>query len=232
MLLYQPELHRPIRSFVLRQGHLTPAQERAFETLWPRFGLDWTPGERIDLAGVFGNQRPVVLEIGFGNGASLAEMAEHDPKRNWLGIEVHSPGVGRLLLEIERRGLDNLRLIRQDAVEALSDGLAPGSLDAVQLFFPDPWHKRRHHKRRIFNSALVRLLAQVIRPGGVFHAATDWTPYAEQMLEILDAASELFENTSTTGRYVARSSTRPPTRFELRGEHLGHPVRDLIYRRR
>lgn len=227
-----PPPHRPIRSFVLREGRLTPAQERAFETLWPRFGLDWIPGERIDLARLFGNPRPVVLEIGFGNGDSLAEMAEQNSERNWLGIEVHRPGVGHLLLEIERRGLDNLRLIRHDAVEVLADGLAPGSLDAVQLFFPDPWHKRRHHKRRILSRTLVDLLAQVIRPGGVFHAATDWESYAEQMLEILNAASELFENTSATGRYVSRPATRPLTKFEQRGERLGHPVRDLIYRRR
>ncbi|MGQ9659175.1 MAG: tRNA (guanosine(46)-N7)-methyltransferase TrmB [Thermochromatium sp.] len=226
------EHRRVIRSFVLREGRLTAAQERAFHTLWPRFGIDWAPGVRLDLAALFGNERPVVLEIGFGNGESLAEMAERDPERNWLGVEVHRPGIGHLLLEIERRGLTNLRVMRQDAVEVLRDGIKPGALEAVQLFFPDPWPKRRHHKRRILNADLVRLLARVIRPGGIFHAATDWTPYAEQMLKVLDGAADLFENTAGIGAYAPRPPDRPLTRFEQRGKRLGHPVFDLIYRRR
>jgi len=223
---------RPIRSFVLRQGRLTSAQERAFQDLWPRYGFDWTPGAPIGLAELFGNERPVVLEIGFGNGDSLAEMAERDPHRNWLGIEVHGPGVGHLLLEIERRGLANVRLIRHDAVEVLSQGIAPGALAGVQLFFPDPWPKRRHHKRRILTPELVDLLARAIRPDGIFHAATDWEPYAEQMLEILESCSGTFENLAGRGGFSARPATRPLTRFEARGEHLGHRVRDLLFRRR
>ncbi len=175
---------------------------------------------------------PVVLEIGFGNGDSLAEMAEQDPGRNWLGIEVHRPGVGHLLLEIERRAIPNLRVIRHDAVEVLARGIPPASLDAVQLFFPDPWPKRRHHKRRILSAELVTLLARTLRPGGVFHAATDWEPYAEQMLETLEAASDLFENLSGQGRFAPRPASRPLTKFEQRGERLGHRVRDLVFQRR
>jgi tRNA (guanine-N7-)-methyltransferase len=223
---------RPIRSFVLRQGRLTSAQERAFQDLWPRYGIDWSPGSPIDLAELYGNDRPVVLEIGFGNGDSLAEMAERDPGRNWLGIEVHGPGVGHLLLEIERRGLTNLRLIRHDAVEVLSQGIAPGALAGVQLFFPDPWPKRRHRKRRILTPELVDLLARAIRPDGIFHAATDWEPYAQQMLEILESRSGNFENLGGRGGFSPRPPTRPLTRFEARGERLGHRVRDLMFRRR
>ena len=228
-----PEHHRSIRSFVLREGRLTTAQERAFNDLWPRFGVDWSPTDTpLDFAALFGNSQPVVLEIGFGNGESLAEMAERDPARNWLGIEVHRPGVGHLLLEIERRGLTNLRVMRQDAIEFLRDGIAPGALDAVQLFFPDPWPKTRHHKRRLLSHERVALLAQVIRSGGIFHAATDWPPYAEQMLTVLDGASTLFTNTAGAGQYAPRPAQRPLTKFEQRGERLGHPVADLIYPRR
>ena len=223
---------RPVRSFVLREGRLTSAQERAFRDLWPRFGVDWVPDTPIDLADLFGNEQPVVLEIGFGNGDSLAEMAARDPDRNWLGIEVHRPGVGHLLLEIQRRGLANLRVIRHDAVEVLARGIAAGSLEGVQLFFPDPWPKRRHHKRRILTPELVGLLARAIRPGGVFHAATDWEPYAEQMIEILESSADTFENLAGPGGFSPRPPTRPPTRFEQRGERLGHRVRDLMFRRR
>lgn len=223
---------RAIRSFVRREGRLTAAQGRAFTELWPRFGLDWTPGAPFDLAALFGNDRPVVLEIGFGNGESLATMAERDPERNWLGIEVHRPGIGHLLLEIERRGLSNLRLLCQDAVEVLRSGIVPGALDAVYLFFPDPWPKKRHHKRRILTQELVELLARAIRPGGIFHTATDWAPYAEQMLRVLEGAPHLFENTAGPGAYAPRPASRPPTKFERRGERLGHPVVDLVYRRR
>ncbi|MFY9974471.1 MAG: tRNA (guanosine(46)-N7)-methyltransferase TrmB [Chromatiaceae bacterium] len=224
--------HRPIRSFVLRQGRMTAAQERAFEELWPRYGVDWQPGALLDLPAVFGNHRPVVLEIGFGNGESLAEMAAADPGHNWLGVEVHGPGVGHLLLEIERRGLTNLLVVQHDAVELLSQGLGPGVLERVQLFFPDPWPKTRHHKRRILSPTFVALLGRVIRPGGVFHAATDWEPYAEQMLVALESPGSPFLNLAGPGRFAARPAQRPLTRFERRGERLGHPVRDLLFRRR
>lgn len=224
--------HRPVRSFVLRQGRLTVAQGRAFAELWPRYGVEWSPGEPLDLAALFGNGHPVTLEIGFGNGDSLAEMAAAGPERNWLGVEVHGPGVGHLLLEIERRGLSNLRIVRHDAVDLLTFGIAPGALDACQLFFPDPWPKKRHHKRRILNPAFVEPIARALRPGGIFHAATDWEPYADQMLAVLESADSPFENLAGPGQFSERPAERPPTRFEQRGESLGHRVRDLVFRRR
>ena len=222
---------RPIRSFVLRGGRLTPAQERALGTLWPRFGVDWISGEVLDLPALFGNPNPVYLEIGFGNGDCLAELASRHPHRNYLGMEVHRPGSGHLLLEIERRGLVNLRVCCHDAAEILEQGLTNASLAGVYLFFPDPWPKRRHQKRRILTPELVRSLARVIRPGGVFHAATDWEPYARQMLALLTDAGDLFENAAGPGAFAARWQERLPTRFELRGLRLGHQVRDLIFHR-
>lgn len=223
---------RPIRSFVLRQGRLTPAQERAFERLWPRWGLDWQAGDApLDLPGLFGNDRDVLVEIGFGNGESLAEMAERHPERNHLGIEVHGPGVGHLLLEIERRELTNLRLLRTDAMEVLRGGLAADSIATLLLYFPDPWPKTKHHKRRILNPGFLDALARVLRPGGLFHAATDWEHYAEQMLSILEA-DDRFSNQAGRGQFSPRPGERPSTRFERRGERLGHRVRDLMFRRR
>ncbi|MEA3277894.1 MAG: tRNA (guanosine(46)-N7)-methyltransferase TrmB [Pseudomonadota bacterium] len=228
----QEKQHRPIRSFVLRQGRLTGAQEKAFRELWPRYGIDWLPGEPPDLTVLFGNERPVYLEVGFGNGETLAELAARHPERNFLGIEVHGPGVGHLLLEIEKRGLDNVRILRHDAVDVLEQGLRPASLAGVYLFFPDPWPKKKHHKRRILNPAFVRLLARAIRPGGLFHAATDWEPYADQMLEVLDRADGLFANAAGPGSFSPRPKDRPLTKFEQRGQRLGHLVRDLVFRRR
>jgi len=223
--------HRPIRSFVLRQGRLTPGQERAFGELWPRFGIDWERGAVLDLPTLFGNRRPVYLEIGFGNGEALAEMAERHPERNYLGVEVHGPGVGHLLLVIERRGLANLRLLQQDAVELLESGMPPASLAGVYLFFADPWPKKKHHKRRILNLRFVELLARVIHPGGLFLAATDWEHYARQMLAVLDAADHLFANEAGTGAFSPRPDDRPVTKFERRGQRLGHGVWDLVFRR-
>jgi len=222
---------RPVRSFVLRQGRLTLAQQRAFAELWPRFGVEWMPDAAIDFTALFGNTHPVTLEIGFGNGESLASMAECAPERNWLGIEVHRPGVGHLLLEIERRQLNNVRIIRHDAIEILAQSIPPASLAAVQLFFPDPWPKRRHHKRRILNTSFIELLARVIQPNGVFHAATDWESYAIEMLEILET-SEPFVNTAGAGQFAPRPTSRPFTRFEQRGDRLGHRVCDLVFQRR
>ncbi|MFE8033580.1 tRNA (guanosine(46)-N7)-methyltransferase TrmB [Thiohalocapsa marina] len=223
---------RPVRSFVLREGRLTTGQARAFSELWPRFGVDRRPEQPLDLPALFGNGNPCVLEIGFGNGESLAKMAQSQPGRNFLGLEVHRPGVGHLLLEIERRELDNLRVMRADALELLRDGLAPGSLAAVQLFFPDPWPKKRHHKRRIVQPAFLRLVARALASGGTFHAATDWEPYAEHMLATLEAADTLFRNAAGRGRFSPRPPERPQTKFERRGEGLGHRVHDLIYIRR
>ena len=225
----QNENRRPIRSYVLRERRLTAGQQRAFDNLWPRWGIDFN-GQRLELPALFGNRQPVFLEIGFGNGESLAQMAASNPCCNYLGVEVHRPGVGHLLLEIERRNLGNLRLIRHDAVEVLQQGLDSGCLDGVYLFFPDPWHKQRHHKRRILRPALIAQLARVIRRGGVFHAATDWSDYAQQMMTLLSAA-EAFENCAATGQFTPRPEYRPLTRFEQRGHRLGHGVWDLVFRR-
>jgi tRNA (guanine-N7-)-methyltransferase len=222
--------HRPIRSYVLREGRLTAGQERAFAALWPRFGVEYT-GIPLDLPALFGNDRPVWLEIGFGNGDALATLAERHPDRNYLGIEVHRPGVGHLLLRLEAHALANVRLLRHDAVEVLRSALPPASLAGVYLFFPDPWHKRRHHKRRIVQPELVDLLARVIRPGGLFHAATDWEDYAQQMHAVIEA-SPAFENVAGPGRFAPRPDERPLTRFEQRGQSLGHGVWDLLFRRR
>jgi tRNA (guanine-N7-)-methyltransferase len=225
----QPQ--RPIRSYVLREGRMTPGQQRAFEQLWPRFGVAFDGRSALDLAALFGNDRPVVLEIGFGNGEALAELAARHPETNYLGIEVHGPGVGHLLLALEQRQLDNVRVLRHDALEVLEHGLPPHSLAGVQLFFPDPWPKKKHHKRRIVQPALLDLLDRVLAPGGSFHAATDWQDYAEHMLAVLEADPR-FENTAGTGRYAARPAGRPETKFERRGQRLGHGVWDLVYRRR
>jgi len=224
--------YHPIRSFVLREGRLTPAQARACDLLWPRFGITWHPERGLDLPALFGNPNPVYLEIGFGNGESLAELAARHPQHNYLGIEVHRPGVGHLLLEIERRGLTNLRVCRHDAVEVLEQGLAPASLAGIYLLFPDPWPKQRHHKRRILKREFVSVLGRVIRPGGLFHAATDWEPYAQQMLALLTDADDLFVNAAGFGAFHPRPQARPLTRFERRGARLGHRVRDLIFLRR
>jgi tRNA (guanine-N7-)-methyltransferase len=228
--------HRPVRSFVLREGRLTAGQQRALESLWPRLGVNWRPGMLLAPAALFDIPQPVVLEIGFGNGESLAAQAQAMPERNFLGLEVHRPGVGHLLLEIERRRLTNLRVLRDDARALLrpppDGGLPDGCLAGVQLFFPDPWPKKRHHKRRIVQPDFMRDLARVLAPGGFFHAATDWASYAEHMLAVIDALPELFASTAGPGRFAERPASRPPTKFERRGKRLGHRVFDLAYRRR
>ena len=226
----QRRQHRPIRSFVLREGRLTPGQERAFRDLWPAWGIDFSAAEPIELHEFFDNDHPVWLEIGFGNGESLAAYAQANPHINYLGIEVHGPGVGHLLLRIDALGLTNLRVMKHDAVEVMKN-LPDASLDGVMLFFPDPWHKKKHHKRRILQAAFVEELARLIRPGGIFHAATDWEEYAEQMLQVL-GDSDAFENTAGEGTYSPRPESRPLTKFEQRGQRLGHGVRDLVFRRR
>jgi len=223
--------NRPIRSYVLREGRLTPGQQRAFDQFWPRWGLNYDT-QPLDLESVFGNDNPVFLEIGFGNGESLATMARRHPDRNFIGVEVHRPGVGHLLIKLDEYGCNNVRAMRHDAVEVIQHMLPDGCLAGVFLFFPDPWHKKRHHKRRILQPALLNELARVIRPGGLFHAATDWQDYAEQMLHTLGEAGELFENTAGRDQYTPRPDERPLTKFEQRGQHLGHGVWDLIFRRR
>lgn len=214
---------------------MTEAQRRAIERLWPRYGLDLPAAGghdvAIDLDGVYGRSAPRVLEIGFGNGETLAALAAAHPERDYLGIEVHRPGVGHLLRLADRHGLTNLRVICHDAVEVLERYLAPACLDEVLILFADPWHKKRHHKRRLVQPLFVALLASRLRPGGRVHLATDWQPYAQQMLEAFGASAE-FINEAADGGYAQRPAWRQPTRFERRGERLGHGVWDLSYRRR
>ena len=221
--------HRPIRSFVLREGRLTAGQRRAFDTLWQPFGIE-LESDRLDLPPLFGNDNPTFMEIGFGNGESLATMAAANPDTNYLGIEVHRPGVGHLLLKIEEHDLRNVRIMRHDAAEVIRRGIDDAALSGVFLFFPDPWHKKRHHKRRILQPGLVRELARIIGPGGVFHAATDWEHYADHMMAVL-SASEHFSNIAGGCRFSPRPEYRPLTKFELRGQRLGHGVWDLLFRR-
>lgn len=222
------EHRRPIRSYVLRQGRLTEAQRRAHAALMPRFGIPFAPAP-LDLARVFGREAPVVLEIGFGMGETTAEIAARHPEIDYLGIEVHTPGVGALLRRIAERGLANVRVVQHDAVEVLEHMIAPESLDGVHIFFPDPWPKKRHHKRRLVKPPFVALLASRMKPGAYLHIATDWEDYAREMLEVL-LREPLLENTAQG--FAPRPEHRPPTKFEARGLALGHPVRDLVFRRR
>lgn len=219
---------RTIRSFVRRQGRLTPGQQRAIDELWSQYALN--EGDTLlDLNHLFNRKAPKVIEIGFGNGASLAEMAKNKPDTDFLGIEVHRPGVGQLLNLIEKNGLSNLRVACTDAVQLLKHRIADNSLDRLQLFFPDPWHKKRHHKRRIIKPDFVKLLAGKIKIGGHLHMATDWQDYAEQMLKDLSDNTS-FENCADD-KYIPRPDYRPLTKFEHRGQKLGHGIWDLLYKR-
>ncbi len=220
---------RRIRSFVLRQGRITDAQQRAFEAHWSRFGLDYA-GEPRDLAAVFGNDGPVSLEIGFGNGEQLVWGAQQEPGRNFVGIEVHRPGVGRVLNALAAAAADNVRVYHHDAVEVLQHELAPASLDQVRIYFPDPWHKKKHNKRRLVQTPLLALLASRVRTGGLLHMATDWADYAEQMLVVTDADAS-WRNCAGAGNYSERPHWRTHTHFEQRGLRLGHGVWDLVYQR-
>jgi tRNA (guanine-N7-)-methyltransferase len=219
--------HRPIRSFVLRQGRISNAQVRALETLLPRYGIPYREAV-LDLDAVFGRAAPKILEIGFGMGETTARIAAEHPENDYLGIEVHSPGVGSLLKRIEEHGLANLRVIQHDAVEVLKHMLAPESLHGVHIFFPDPWPKKRHHKRRLIQPEFVSLLCERLRPGGYIHAATDWQEYAEHILAVLSAEPRL---ANTAADYAPRPEYRPLTKFEQRGLRLGHGVWDLVFRK-
>jgi len=219
---------RAIRSFVLRAGRMGTGQQRALDELGPRFVLPFSPAP-LDAAAVFSRHAPLVLEIGFGMGAATAQIASERPDTDFLGVEVHTPGVGALLKRIAEMGLTNLRIVQHDAVQVLEQMIAPGSLAGVHVFFPDPWHKKKHNKRRLIQPELVALLASRLAPGGVLHCATDWQPYAEQMLEVL-SAEPLLENTADG--YAPRPGYRPLTKFEARGLKLGHGVWDLVFRRR
>lgn len=220
---------RKVRSFVKREGRLTKGQAAAIEKCWSSMGLEHSQG-LLDFSQVFGNDNDVVLEIGFGMGKSLVEMAKNAPHLNFIGIEVHRPGVGACLMEADEAGITNLRVFEHDAVEVLADCIADGSLTTMQLFFPDPWHKKRHHKRRIVQPEFVESLRQKLKIGGVFHMATDWENYAEHMLEVMTAAPG-YENISETQNYVPRPDNRPLTKFEQRGHRLGHGVWDLMFKR-
>ena len=221
---------RRVRSFVLREGRLTAGQQRALDTLWPRFGLEARDGA-IDPEAVFGRRAPLVLEIGYGMGGSLLEMARSEPDRDFLGIEVHRPGVGALLLGIEAQGLTNVRTWCDDAVPVLEHCVPDESLERVQLYFPDPWPKKKHHKRRIVQPDFVALVHRKLQPEGLFHLCTDWQDYAEHMREVMEAADG-WRNEAGAGAFAPRPSWRPETRFERRGQRRGHDVHDLLYRRR
>ena len=220
---------RAIRSYVLRHGRMTPGQRRAFEKNWQRWGLEYEDGP-LDFDAAFERQGPRVLEIGFGMGQSLVAMAEAAPETNFVGIEVHKPGIGRLLHCMDDSDVQNIRVYCHDAVEVLRDCIAPASLDGIQIFFPDPWHKKRHHKRRLVQPPFVAQLVSCLKVGGRLHLATDWENYAQQMMEVLEDADGL-SNSCGEGQFAPRPSERPLTKFELRGERLGHGVWDLIFHR-
>jgi len=218
---------RSIRSYVLRQGRMTEGQRDANARLLPRYGLSFA-AEPLDIARVFGRHAPTVVEIGFGMGDTTAEIAAAHPDVNYLGIEVHAPGVGSLLRLIEARALANVRIVQHDAVDVLSTMIAPASLAGVHIFFPDPWPKKRHHKRRLIQSEVARLMASRLTPGGYLHLATDWQGYADWML---DALAQVPELNNTAARFAARPEYRPLTKFERRGLRLGHEVCDIVFRR-
>ncbi len=220
---------RRVRSYVLRAGRMGSGQARAISDLGPRLLLPYSEG-LIDARAVFGRDAPLVVEIGFGMGHATAAFAAAQPDVDLIGIEVHPPGVGALLARCGEAGLGNVRIVQHDAVEVLENMIAPASLAAVHCFFPDPWHKTRHHKRRLFQPDFARMLVDRLRPGGHLHLATDWEDYAQQMLVVLDATSGLV-NTAGPGGFVERPASRPVTKFEQRGLRLGHGVRDLLYRR-
>lgn len=219
---------RSIRSYVLRQGRLTPAQQRACEDFFPQFGIPYQDSV-LDLDHVFGRSAPKVLEIGFGMGETTADIAARHPGNDYLGIEVHTPGVGSLLKRVGEAGTANVRVIRHDAVEVLRVMIPPASLDGVHIFFPDPWQKKRHHKRRLIQPPFVALLCSRMKPGAYLHAATDWEDYAQQILEVLAAEPTLV---NTAARFAPRPEWRPQTKFEARGLKLGHRVWDILFRRR
>jgi tRNA (guanine-N7-)-methyltransferase len=218
---------RPIRSYVLRQGRITGSQRRAHDELLPVYGVPFSPAP-LDLERCFGRKAPKILEIGFGMGETTAAIAQAHPENDYLGVEVHTPGVGSLLARIAELRLENVRLIQHDAAEVLQVMIAPAALDGVHLFFPDPWPKKRHHKRRLIQAPFVALLASKMKPGAVLHACTDWEDYAKQMLEVFSAEPAL---RNTSPGYAARPEARPQTKFERRGLGLGHGVWDLMFRK-
>ncbi len=220
---------KEIKSYVIRGSRMTEAQQKAWQDYWPQFGLD-PAAQPFDWPAIFGNANPLVLEIGFGMGGSLLQMAKAAPELNFIGVEVHRPGVGALLKLMAEDGVQNIRLFNCDANLVLADCLPDASLQRLQLYFPDPWHKKRHHKRRLVQAAFIERLRPKLRLGGLVHMATDWQHYAEQMLEVMQQA-EGFENLAPDGRFCPRPEFRPETKFERRGLRLGHGVWDILFRR-
>jgi tRNA (guanine-N7-)-methyltransferase len=227
---------RPIRSFVRRTGRTTLGQAKAFEDVGPQFLLAYSP-ELLDLQAAFGRSAPTILEIGFGMGEATAHIAALMPEKNFLCCEVHTPGVGALLKRIAEQGLQNIRILQHDAVEVIDDMLLPGTLDGAHIFFPDPWHKKKHNKRRLIQPPLIAKLAARLKPGGYLHCATDWQPYAEQILEVLQAepllanTADVFDGQGREGGYASKPAYRPLTKFENRGIKLGHGVWDVVFAR-
>ena len=221
--------HRRIRSFVVRAGRMTEGQQRAYDENWAEYGLE-LDGGMLNFSELFGNDGGVTVEIGFGMGDSLIEMARRAPEKNFIGIEVHPPGVGRLLARAKEEELTNIRVFCDDAIEVLAQCIPDGSLAGVQLFFPDPWHKKRHNKRRIVQPEFAQTIRNKLSIGGVFHMATDWEPYSEHMMEVMSAA-EGYTNQAGNGRFSPQPDFRPVTKFQKRGEKLGHGVWDLMFER-
>lgn len=224
-----PAEKRRIKSFVLRQGRLSQAQQNAIDTLWPTFGLELKP-ELLNFKELFGREAETLIEIGFGMGTSLCAMAEANPDKNYIGIEVHRPGVGALLKLVGEKGLTNIHVFNADAIEVLAQRIPKNSLSGVYLFFPDPWHKTKHKKRRILQAQFAETIALHLKPGGYFHMATDWEDYAEQMMQVMTEAKD-YKNISGQGQFTPRPDYRPLTKFEQRGHRLGHGVWDLIFER-
>ena len=223
------DYQRKIRSYVRREGRFTPAQKLAYKSLWPVYGLDVTP-EQWDLARLFGRQSDVFLELGFGDGRVLKMLSARHPENDYLGIEVHRPGVGRVMRELEEQGLRNVRVASEDGMEVLQRNIPDQSLAGILIFFPDPWHKKKHKKRRMIQPEFVRAAALRLQQGGILHLATDWEDYAQQMLEVL-SDEPLLKNTSLDNTYVERPQSRPLTKYEQRGLRLGHGVWDLVFQR-
>lgn len=221
---------RTIRSFVKREGRLTAGQQKALDTQWPDFGIDYNE-QQLDLTTLFARDAETVIEIGFGNGDSLWQMAMAQPDKNYIGIEVHRPGVGHLLHLVETSDCKNIRVSNHDAVEVIAQQIPDESINRFQLFFPDPWHKKKHHKRRIVKESFIQLIAAKLKAGGTFHLATDWEHYAEHMLREMNA-SPLFINLSEDDTFIPRPAERPLTKFEQRGHRLGHGVWDLMYQKK
>ena len=226
----RPRKPRRVRSFVLRTGRMTSGQQRALDELWPQFGIEYNTAH-LSLDQLFGRNAPRMIEIGFGTGEALAQYAQSHPDMDCLGIEVHRPGAGHLMLQMQRHLISNIRISCHDAVEVLAQQIPSHSIDVIHIFFPDPWHKTRHHKRRLIQAAFADILARALKPGGALRLATDWQDYANHMLAVLDAHSG-FNNVAGNKKFVERPDDRPLTRFERRGHRLGHGVWDLHYIRR